>query len=161
MCIAVMTGEEALMAWDEWEQLKASAAQRMQIDHLADPGGGGGGGARGSSGRLGPDLKASQGPWTKASGVAQDLRTVTNAALTELKTAHEGVKGGTDGFASTAALDEILETWEKRLTSVRNECDRLHGALAKTGRDFGEVDPAVAGKVNGVKTGADKPDWAR
>ncbi|MHB9860119.1 amino acid ABC transporter permease [Streptomyces sp. YIM S03343] len=145
------------MAWDEWEQLKADAAQRMQIDHVPDQGGGG---SSSSSGGSAPDLKASKGPWTKASTVAEELQTATNSGLTELKTAHEGVKGGTDGFASTAALNEILPTWEKRLTSVRNECDRLHGALAKTGRDFGEVDPAVADKINGVKTG-DKPDWAR
>ncbi|WP_208640689.1 hypothetical protein [Streptomyces carpinensis] len=92
--------------------------------------------------------------------MAQDLRAATNSGLSELKTAHEGVKRGTDGFTSTAALHEILGTWEKRLTSVRNECDRLHGALAKTGRDFGEIDPAVAGKVKGVNTG-EKPDWAR
>ncbi|MYQ46299.1 hypothetical protein GTW40_14760 [Streptomyces sp. SID4985] len=96
----------------------------------------------------------------KASGVAQELRIATHSRLTELSTAHEGVKGGADGFASTAALSQILPTWEKRLTSVREECDRLHGALAKTGRDFGEVDPAVAGKVNRVDTGH-KPDWAR
>ncbi|MEW2274857.1 hypothetical protein [Streptomyces griseofuscus] len=146
------------MAWDEWEQLKTDAAQRIQIDHLADPGGGG---STGTPGGSTPDLKASKGPWTKASGVAQDLRTVTNAGLTELKTAHEGVKGGTDGFTSTAALSEILPAWEKRLTSVRNECDRLHGALAMTGRDFGEIDPAVAARVNGVHVGGNKPDWAR
>ncbi|MEU9402723.1 hypothetical protein [Streptomyces sp. NPDC048242] len=92
--------------------------------------------------------------------MAQELRIATHSGLTELSTAHEGVKGGADGFASTAALSQILPTWEKRLTSVREECDRLHGALAKTGRDFGEVDPAVAGKVNRVDTGH-KPDWAR
>ncbi|MEW2620609.1 hypothetical protein [Streptomyces sp. NPDC048106] len=146
------------MAWDEWEQLKAGAAQRMRIDHLVDPGGGG---PSGTSGVSAIDLKASKGPWTKASGVAQELRTATNAGLTELRTAHEGVTGGTDGFTSTAALNEILPTWEKRLTSVRNECDRLHGSLAMTGRDFGEIDPAVAAKVNGVHVGGDKPDWVR
>ncbi|ARP70924.1 hypothetical protein LK07_15405 [Streptomyces pluripotens] len=145
------------MAWDEWDQLTAGAAQRMQIDHLAGPGGGG---SNGSSGGPAPDLKASQGPWTKASGIAQELQTATHAALTEIQTAHESIKGGTDGFASTAALNEILPTWEKRLASVRNECDRLHGALAKTGRDFGEFDPAVAGKLSRIDTG-DKPDWAR
>lgn len=148
------------MAWDEWERLKAGAAGRTQIDHVADPGGGGGGSTSGSSGGSAPDLKASKGPWTKASGVAQELRTATNSGLTELKTAHEGVGGGTDGFVSTAALNAILPTWEKRLTSVRDECDRLHGALARTGRDFGEIDPAVAGKVDDVKTGS-TPDWAR
>jgi hypothetical protein len=136
------------VAWKEWEQLKAAAAKqgsgRTRIDHTA----------------AGPVLKASQGPWTRASGAAMDLRTGTNAGLTELRTAHEGVTRGTDGFASTAALDEILATWEKRLTSVRDECDRLHGALARAGRDFGEVDPAVAARVNRVNVGS-RPDWAR
>lgn len=150
------------MAWDEWEQLKTGAVQRhsegMQIDHLTDPWGGGGGGT--GSGGSGPDLKASKGPWIKASGVADELRTATSSGLNDLKTAQEGVTGGTDGFTSTAALDEILSTWEKRLTSVRNECDRLRGALARTGRDFGEIDPAVVGKVNAVHVG-NKPDWAR
>ncbi|MGV9357302.1 hypothetical protein [Streptomyces misionensis] len=146
------------MAWDEWEQLKAGAAQRMLVDHLADSGGGGSSSPHAGSSY---DLKASKGPWTKASSVAKDLQTVTNAGLTELKTAHEGVKGGTDGFSSTVALSEILPTWEKRLTSVRDECDRLRGALALTGRDFGEIDPAVADKVSGVHVGANRPDWAR
>ncbi|WP_225824774.1 hypothetical protein [Streptomyces naphthomycinicus] len=92
--------------------------------------------------------------------MAHELRTATNSRLTDLKTAHDGVKSGTDGFSSTAALNEILSTWENRLTSVRDECDRLNGALAKTGRDFGEIDPAVAGKVDGVHVG-NTPDWAR
>ncbi|MFR9797181.1 amino acid ABC transporter permease [Streptomyces sp. MS06] len=148
------------MAWDEWERLKADAAQRMQIDHLADPGGGGGGGPSGSFGGSAPDLVASKGPWLKASGVAQELQTTTKSGLTDLKTAHEGLKGGTGGFASTAALNEILPTWENRLASVRDECDRLQGALTRTGHDFGEIDPAVAREVNDVKIGS-TPDWAR
>ncbi|MFF4489775.1 hypothetical protein ACFY0F_25305 [Streptomyces sp. NPDC001544] len=92
--------------------------------------------------------------------MAEALQTATNSGLSDLKTAHEGVKAGTDGFTSTAALDEILLTWEKRLTSVRNECGRLHGALTRTGRDFGELDPTVAKKLGSVSVG-DTPDWAR
>lgn len=157
------------MAWEEWEQLKAAAARRhsegMQIDQLDAPSGGGAGTSgspwpHGSSGATSPDLRASKGPWTKASGVALELRSETDSGLTDLRTAHDGVKGGTDGFASTAALDEILPTWEKRLASVRDECHRLTGAFAKTGHVFGEVDPAVAGEVNKVRVG-DTPDWAR
>jgi len=136
------------MAWEEWERLKSDAAQRTRIDHVADPGGGGGT----------PDLKASKGPWTKASGVAEELRTATATALTDLTTAHEGAK--LTGFTSSDALAEILPTWQNRLTAVRDECARLSTALAKSGKDFGEVDPAVAARANAVDTG-DKPDWAR
>ncbi|WP_050372875.1 hypothetical protein [Streptomyces acidiscabies] len=90
--------------------------------------------------------------------MSEELRTATASALGDLTTAHEGAKAA--GFASSDALAEILPTWEKRLTAVRDECGRLAVALAKSGKDFGEVDPAVAGKVGGVDTG-DKPDWAR
>ncbi|MFQ6148411.1 amino acid ABC transporter permease [Streptomyces seoulensis] len=159
--IAVTSGGiQVPMAWDEWERMKADAAQRrsagMRIDHLADMDGGSSGGSGGS----GPDLKASKGPWTKASGAAHELRASTDSGITDLKTAHEEVKGGTDGFTSAAALNEILPTWEKRLTSVRDECDRLNGALARTGRDFGEVDPAVANRIGNAPTGG-KPGWDR
>jgi len=106
------------MAWEEWERLKTDAAQRTRIDHVADPGGA-------------PDLKASKGPWTKASGVAEELRTATVTALTDLTTAHDGAKA--PGFTSPDALAEILPTWENRLKAVRDECGRLSTALAKSG----------------------------
>lgn len=138
------------MAWDEWEQLKSDATQRMQIDHVApDPGGG-----------SDPDLRITKGPWTKASGVAGELRTATASGLTDLTTAHDGIRAATEGFTSTTALEAILPTWEKRLTAVRNECGRLDTSLAKTGRDFGEVDASVAGSSRDVPAG-DVPDWAR
>ncbi|MFF9280026.1 hypothetical protein [Streptomyces griseosporeus] len=81
------------------------------------------------------DLKASKGPWTKASGVAGDLRMATQSGLTDLTTAHVGVGGSTEGFTCTAALKELCASWEDRLTAVRDECDRLEGALARTGKD--------------------------
>ncbi|HEY8985113.1 MAG TPA: hypothetical protein VIU15_36750 [Streptomyces sp.] len=119
------------MAWEEWERLKTDAAQRTRIDHVADPGGA-------------PDLKASKGPWTKASGVAEELRTATATALTDLTTAHDGAKA--PGFTTSDALAEILPTRENRLKAVRDECGRLSTALA----NFGEIAPAVAAKAGTV-----------
>lgn len=113
-----------------------------------------------SGGGRDADLRISRTPWTGASGVAHELHTDTNNGLTNLKEASTGVTGGAEGFACTAALSEIRATWEARLTAVRNECGRLHGALAKTGKHFGELDHQVAGQVGRVHVG-NTPDWAR
>lgn len=150
------------MAWDEWEQLKRAAAERhgtqMQLNQFPADITGDTGGAASTGANV--DLKASKGPWTRASGVAKELHLSAQSGLTELTDAHAGVGGGTDGFACTAALEEVRSSWDDRLTAVRDECDRLEGALARTGRDFGELDPSVAAKVGGVRVGHE-PSWAR
>ncbi|MEU0601077.1 amino acid ABC transporter permease [Streptomyces sp. NPDC006393] len=147
------------MAWEEWEQLKATAAQRrstqMQLNQLpADQG------SSDSGGGADADLRISKTPWTSASRVADELRTATTSGLTDLRPASVGTAAGTEGFACTAALKETRTTWEARLTAVRDECGRLHGTLAKTGRHFGEVDHQVKGRADGVRVG-NTPAWAR
>ncbi|MFI6350729.1 hypothetical protein [Streptomyces sp. NPDC050560] len=108
----------------------------------------------------GPDLLVTATPWTGAAAVARELRTSTQRGLTALKKSDDGVGGGTEGFDCTAALKEIQPTWEARLTAVRDECDRLHGTLGKTGKRFGEVDHGVKDKVGRVHL-PNRPDWAR
>ncbi|MFI6687779.1 hypothetical protein [Streptomyces sp. NPDC050485] len=122
----------------------------MQINQLQADGAGSGG----------PDLQISDAPWTSAAKVAKELRTSTHDGLTELKGSGGGIGGGTEGFDCTAALKELQPTWEARLESVRDECDRLNGALGKAGKSFGEVDHGVKDKVGSVHTPA-KPGWAR
>lgn len=142
------------MAWDEWEQLKAQAADRqttrMQINHL--PAGGAGSGES--------DLRIDDAPWTSAAGVAKELRTSTHDGLTELQGSDDGIGAGAEGFGCTAALKEIQPTWEARLEAVRDECDRLNGTLGKVGKSFGEVDHGVKDKVGPVQI-LPKPGWAR
>ncbi|MFE7133832.1 hypothetical protein ACFVIM_23555 [Streptomyces sp. NPDC057638] len=104
--------------------------------HPAAEGGGGGGGGGA------PDLKADQTPWMSAGSVAGELRTGTATALTELTTAQEGVGAATEGFSAAAALAGITPGWKDRLTSVREECGRLDGALKAAGKDFGERETA-------------------
>ncbi len=101
--------------------------------------------ARGSGGGSGsPDLKASQGPWTAASGVATALQASTGSAATRLSAAHEGVTWGLEGFMTPAVLNEVRTTWSDRLADVKAECHRLEGALRAAGKEFGEVDARVA-----------------
>ncbi|MFF6906033.1 hypothetical protein ACFY9Q_08840 [Streptomyces sp. NPDC012389] len=106
----------------------------------------------GDGGRSTPDLKASRGPWTTAAGVAGSLHTSTASGLTELGTAAAGVSEGADGFSSTAALTEVLTSWQERLTSVRNECSRLKGALNSAAQEFGEQEIRAQQAFSGVRT---------
>ncbi|MGW0080655.1 amino acid ABC transporter permease [Streptomyces sp. NPDC003393] len=147
------------MAWEEWEHLKTAAAERqsarMQLNQLpADQG------SSSSGGGASADLQIRKTPWTSASGVADELRTATAGGLTDLKLAHVGAAGGTEGFACPAVFQEVRTTWEARLTAVGDECGRLHGTLAKIGRHFGEVDHQVKGRADGVRVG-NTPEWAR
>ncbi|WP_330460747.1 hypothetical protein OIB37_30040 [Streptomyces sp. NBC_00820] len=151
------------MAWDEWEQLKAETAERhtahMQINSVPVDGGYGKPSNSGTAAGN-PDLRITDAPWLRAAGVAQELQTSMQRALTALRDSDEGVGGGTEGFTATAALREIQPTWEKRLGAVRDECDRLHGTLEKTGKRFGETDDDVRRSVDGVRTPS-RPGWLR
>ncbi|MFE2596404.1 hypothetical protein ACFXCZ_07835 [Streptomyces sp. NPDC059396] len=86
----------------------------------------------------GAGLQADPVPWTTAGGVAGALRTSAAASLTDLETALEGLAAATAGFGATAAVEGIRTGWKDRLTSGRDECGRLDGALRSAGRDFGE-----------------------
>ncbi|MBT2395819.1 hypothetical protein [Streptomyces sp. ISL-100] len=133
------------MPWDEWEQLKAEAAGRAEARMSlasAAPGGTGGEGK----------LKHSGGPWTSASGAAGGLRTSTQTSRSRLRPAHEGVASGAAGLSSVAILNAVMESWEKRLTAVRGECDYLEGALLKVAKEMGESETAVKSSLNAVKT---------
>ncbi|MGW1891687.1 hypothetical protein ACWCP6_15745 [Streptomyces sp. NPDC002004] len=154
------------MVWHEWDRFKSAAAQQHSVQHSArtqlnrhpvGPGRPGGGTSGGGTGAVG--LRISEGPWTRASGVARELCTSMHGGLTELKEAGAGMADGTDGVACAAALGEILSSWESRLTAVRNECERLRGSLARTGRHFGEIDHGVGARVDRVRIG-DRHAWA-
>lgn len=115
-----VTGEGMRVGWDEWEQLKAGAAERhataMQINGLQR--GDGSGGSTGGGGGTGT-LKHKGGPWTKAAGTADGLQTSTITAKADLRRAHDGTAGGLAGLASLGALTSVLTSWEERLGRVR------------------------------------------
>lgn len=138
------------MAWDEWEQLKADAAGRYSTQmHLnqapADQGNSGDGGGGGAG-----TLKHTGKPWTHAAGIAGDLRTSTAQAKTDLHSGHTGVAAGSEGLASLSALQTVLTSWEKRLASVRDECDSLEPKLRRVAKEMGEVDVKVGAKGDAI-----------
>ncbi|MEV4744443.1 hypothetical protein [Streptomyces sp. NPDC049555] len=100
--------------------------------------------------------KASVHPWTTAGGVADELHEGMDTAIRDLGHAHDGIKSGTAGFASAAALTAVLATWETRLSAVRAECQYLGGALRKTGVGYGENETAVKASFESVKSKIDE-----
>ncbi|MFD5113858.1 hypothetical protein ACFWNG_16325 [Streptomyces sp. NPDC058391] len=137
---------------EKWAELFGhdSPGTGMNLASAATPvDGSGRGGSGGHDGRGGPDLKVGQGPWTTASAVANGLHTSSATALTDMNTASEGVTGATEGFTSTAALNEIRTSWKERLSAVRDECARLEGALKSAGKEFGEQETRTKQRFEG------------
>ena len=141
------------MAWEEWEQLKASAAERqstgVQLNQLPANSGGSAPSGRGNGG--GDRLKHSAQPWNRAAKTADDLRISTNTTRTTLTTAHAGVAGGLTGLASLAELKGVLTSWEERLGAVRDECESLEPRLRTVGKELVGVDAGVAAKADAVR----------
>ncbi|MEU5049842.1 hypothetical protein [Streptomyces sp. NPDC021096] len=115
--------------------------------------------ASAGSGGGGDTHKASVWPWTTAGGVAGELNQGMDTALRDLGHAHDGIKTGTTGFASAAALSAILGGWEARLGAVRDECKRLDGDLKKAGMAFGENEVQV--KASFEATGSRINDYSQ
>jgi hypothetical protein len=97
-----------------------------------------------------PGLRHTPGPWTSASGTANTLRTSTERSRARLRPAHEGVMTGGQGLSAVAAASAVLTSWEERLAAVRSECGYLEGALSQVGKELGESDTAVEGRIQAV-----------
>ncbi|GGU44070.1 hypothetical protein [Streptomyces lavendofoliae] len=96
-------------------------------------------------------LKHSGGPWTGASGTADELRVRAEGGRRSLATGHEGVGTAGAGLTSVASLRAVLASWEERLTAVRDECAQLTGALSKVAKELGETDTAVGHSFGGAR----------
>lgn len=117
----------------------ASPEPGMSLAGVArEPGGAGDGAGGGAGGEA--DLKQSAGPWTSAAGAVVRLQSDTNAGLTQLGAAHEGVQANTEGLETTAALSAVLFSWQERLKAVRDEAGGLEPALRQVAKDHGEME---------------------
>ncbi|WP_344363842.1 hypothetical protein [Streptomyces gobitricini] len=96
-------------------------------------------------------LKHSGGPWTGASGTADELRVRTETGRRSLGTGHEGLGAAGAGLTSVASLRAVLASWEERLAAVRDECAYLTGALSKVAKEMGETDTAVGHSLEGAQ----------
>ncbi|MFJ5114303.1 hypothetical protein ACIQAD_27100 [Streptomyces sp. NPDC088551] len=105
-------------------------------------GGGGDGGGAGEGG--GPGLRHSGGPWIRAAGAAEALRTHMGPVRAEFAAAHEGLAAGTEGLGVAAVLRTVRGSWERRIEAAMGECGSLAGQLRAVAKDVGETDEAIA-----------------
>ncbi len=140
------------MAWDEWEQLKADAAARM---NLASAGGGGGSGG---------DVKTSKVAWNKAAAGVSGLRGNLKKATGKLDDGQTGL-GATGaavtGFVSGSAQIGVYQSWQRYLDLLGRECGEVAGKLEKAGSDYYTSDAAIGDAFKQQLTKADDPPAAR
>lgn len=135
------------MAWEEWEQLKAEAAERhsarMQLNQLpADQGGGGTSSGGAPSGKLRSDKAA----WSKAGEGVGSLPENINKALVELENGQKGLSKGS-GCLTAAAQRDIYASWERYAKDVSGRCDALAGLFEKVGDDQVRTDEAIKAEI--------------
>lgn len=113
-------------------------------------------GAAGSASGVasGERLRHGDGPWTRAAGGAEVMRTQMSHLKAEFETAHEGVAGCGDGLSVVAVLGTVRTSWERRIEAARDECGSLGGRLRAVAKTQGEHDAAVRSGLAGVDAGA-------
>ncbi|MCT7355121.1 hypothetical protein N4P33_23635 [Streptomyces sp. 15-116A] len=139
------------MAWDEWEKLKASAAERstgqMQLNQLSAESGGG----------RKPDLISNKPAWTKAGTDIGSLSEDISKATRKLEDGQTGL-GKEAGCLTAAAQKEVYGSWETYVNKVSRRCERLSGLLVKAGNDQLRTDEAVEAALGRLEVAyADTP----
>lgn len=134
------------MAWDEWEGLKAEAAQgsstRMRLNRRpADEGGGSG---------PSEELKSDKKAWVTAGEGVTGLRADIGKALTALENGQAGL-GDTTGCQSAAAQKELYDSWKKYVGDVGGRCAELGGLLERSGHDLAKSDESVLTDLDRLK----------
>ncbi|WP_077800326.1 hypothetical protein [Streptomyces sp. JHA26] len=138
------------MAWDEWEQLKAAAAERdsaqMQLNQLPAERSGGTG-----------DLISNKPAWTRAGTDIGSLREDIGKATAKLKDGQTGL-GSDTGCLTAAAQKDVYSSWETYVEKVSGRCGKLSGLLVKAGNDQLKTDQSVEAELTKlVVTYADTP----
>ncbi|MBL1107259.1 hypothetical protein JK361_22080 [Streptomyces sp. 5-8] len=138
------------MAWQEWEQLKAQAADRqspqMRLNQLADQGGGGGS----PQGDLVVGHKDLEAVGTAAHDLFNDFTTYSGHARVASEAAAGGLKG--EGFALGAALEHVAERWTEQSKSLLDACAHISNHLRYTKNQHDADDSYIAGAVSSIAT---------
>lgn len=88
-------------------------------------------------------LKHSGGPWLRAAGGAEALRTHLGPVPSELAAAHEGLVAGAGELSALAELGTVRASWERRIAAAQGECGSLAAKLRTVARVQGETNEAV------------------
>ncbi|MFH8259829.1 hypothetical protein ACH4MA_30760 [Streptomyces roseolus] len=135
------------MAWDEWERLKAGAAERgseqMRLNQAPAVDGG-------ASGASAGDLRSDKKAWARAGQGVKGLKEGVGKGLAALSDGQAGLGDGA-GVRSAAAQKELFESWKKYLGDVNGRCEALGGLLEGAGHDLAKSDEAVLADLDRLK----------
>lgn len=127
---------------EEYGDGLARLGERPRLSDLAGvPAPRAGGGHAGVG--AGADLLHRAGPWTRAAGAAEELRTHLGQVGPEFAAAHAGLAAGTRGLRVAAVLGTVRASWERRIATATTECESLAGSLRAVAQDQGETDAAI------------------
>lgn len=136
------------MAWDEWEQLKAEAAQKqsthMQLNQLPADGG--------SSAPPQGDLQVSQKDLAAIGDAAyklyNDFGKYSDHARLSSMSAAGGLK--TEGFAIGGALDHVAEHWVDQCQDLQDACAHISNHLDYTKNAHAGDEVYIAGTLSSI-----------
>lgn len=141
------------MAWDEWEQLKAQAAERhstkMELNQLpADPGGSGGGDSPQG------DLRVNQKDLAAVGDAAYQLHQSFTHFSTYARAASLTAAGGLkkQGFALGAALDHVAERWADQTRSLLDATAHISNHLDYTKGAHAGDEVYIASSISSIST---------
>ncbi|MEU9593483.1 hypothetical protein ACGF7W_21255 [Streptomyces sp. NPDC048219] len=138
------------MAWDEWEQLKAQAADRQSVQmqlnqYPADRGGGGG-----TQGDLVAGHEDLQAVGKAAHDLFDDFTSWSGHARVASETAAGGLKG--EGFALGSALDHVTQRWGEQAKTLLDACAHISNHLRFTKNRHAADESYIAGVVSSIAT---------
>ncbi|MFJ4919939.1 hypothetical protein [Streptomyces sp. NPDC088725] len=140
------------MAWDEWEQLKAEAAQkhsaRMQLNQLAASGGGDGG--DGPQGDLQVNQQDLAAVGDSAFRLFEELGRYGRDAWSSSQTAARNLT--TQKFDFGSGLHIVQEQWEKQLQSLLDACAHISNHMDFTEKAHQGDEHFISSAVSSIAT---------
>ncbi len=137
------------MGWEEWDQLKAKAADRhstrMQLNQYpADQGGGG------TQGDLVVGHKDLEEVGKAAHELFDHFTTYSGHARAASEAAAGGLKG--EGFALGGALEHVTQRWSEQTKTLLDACAHISNHLRYTRNQHDADDSYIAGAVSSIAT---------
>ncbi|MEU2405125.1 hypothetical protein ACFUJX_00420 [Streptomyces rubiginosohelvolus] len=139
------------MAWDEWERLKAEAADhrpaRMQLNQVPPEPSGGGGSQQG-------DLAVNQTDLAAIGDAAFELHQGFGRVSEHARAASQKAAGGlkTQGFALGGALDHVASRWIDQSRSLLDATAHISNHLDFTKGAHAGDEVHIAGTVSSIAT---------
>ncbi|MET9964607.1 hypothetical protein ABZZ80_01420 [Streptomyces sp. NPDC006356] len=142
------------MAWDEWEQVKAQAAERQSARMQLN------GADAGSGGTYGPFVMPSQYGVLKASdadlaAIGKKAHTLYNDLWDQARVAVPGSDSAAadlskQGFALGAALKHVSTRWEEQLKSLMDACAHISNHMHFTKKLNAGTDDYIARQMSSI-----------